>query len=283
MQMKKLMTLIVLSTLVFTTKAQSNLEYWPYEKHSIQERKVVKHRYTSEASVKYHKRIHRVIDLRQKQNKPMVWPKSSIVEILHTAALRGPNRDGGIDVYETDELGNGHKFTLQEAAALGVDTFVVPTIDTTGGDDEQIVNIEVPVPLDLRSITKLKIMEDWIFDHKYSDFRVRIVAIAPMYQVTASGIELGEQPLFWAKMDDATRLLLANSEVFNRYNDARNLSFDDWFEQRLFSSYIVEESNVFDTAIAHQEEFEDDGLLQLLESDRIKNDLFVLEHDLWEY
>ena len=117
---------------------------------------------------------------------------------------------------------------------------------------------------------------------KYSDFRVRIVGIAPLYNVSASGIDLGEQPLFWIKMDDA-RKLLVNKEVFNPYNDLRTLSFDDWFEQRLFSSYIVKESNVFDTPIKDQEAFEDDGLSQLLESDRIKNDLFIFEHDNWEY
>ena len=31
------------------------------------------------------------------------------------------------------------------------------------------------------------------------------------------------------------------------------------------------------------EQFEEDGVRLLLESDRIKNKLFILEHDLWEY
>jgi hypothetical protein len=30
-------------------------------------------------------------------------------------------------------------------------------------------------------------------------------------------------------------------------------------------------------------EFKDDGIMALLESDRIKNELFVFEQDLWEY
>jgi gliding motility associated protien GldN len=280
--MKKLLTLTMMLTLAFMTSAQVNLEYWPYKKSSIQERKVIKHRYTSEASVKYHKRIHRVIDLRQKQNKPMVWPKSNIIEILHTAAIKGQNREGGIDVYESETLSNGHKYTLTEVAALGVDTFDVLVMDTTGGDDDQTTMTQVPIPLDLRDIVKLKIMEDWVFDYKYSDFRVHIVAIAPIYNLTTSGIDLGEKPLFWVKVEDARELLTGN-EVFNPGNDVRNLSFDDWFEQRLFSSYIVKESNVFDTEIKYQPQFEDDGLAQLLESDRIKNDLFVFEHDNWEY
>jgi gliding motility associated protien GldN len=281
MQLKKLLTLAIFSMVTLVSSAQMNLEYWPYEKKSIQERKVISHRPTSEAAVKYHKRIDRVIDLRQKQNKPMVWPRSNIVEILHTAAVKGPNREGGITVYETRVLENGSKLSPKAVASKGVDTFQGQTVDTVDGV-EVILDTPIAIPLDIRSIVKLRIMEDWIFDHKYSDFRVRIVAIAPLYNMTSSGIDLGEQPLFWVKMDDA-RELLANREVFNPANDHSNLSFDDWFEKRMFSSYIVKESNITDMDIKHQEAFADDGLGQLLEADRIKNDLFIFEHDTWEY
>jgi hypothetical protein len=51
----------------------------------------------------------------------------------------------------------------------------------------------------------------------------------------------------------------------------------------MFSSYIVKESNVYDMDINLFEEFKDDGIAAQLESDRIKNDLFILEHDLWQY
>jgi hypothetical protein len=61
------------------------------------------------------------------------------------------------------------------------------------------------------------------------------------------------------------------------------MSFDHWFQMRQFSSYIVKESNMYDLDIAGLEEFRDDGVEALLESDRIKNELFILEHDLWEY
>ena len=61
------------------------------------------------------------------------------------------------------------------------------------------------------------------------------------------------------------------------------MSFDHWFQMRQFSSYIVKESNMYDLDISMLEEFRDDGVEALLESDRIKNELFILEHDLWEY
>ena len=126
-------------------------------------------------------------------------------------------------------------------------------------------------------------MEDWIFDFNYSDFRARIIAIAPLWRpITESGLELGETPLYWLKMDDL-RPILSNQEVFNSKNDASRMSFDHWFQMRQFNSYVVKESNMYDLDIAYFEEFKDDGVAALLESDRIKNDLFILEHDLWEY
>ena len=74
-----------------------------------------------------------------------------------------------------------------------------------------------------------------------------------------------------------------NQEIFNPYNDAARLSFDDWFEMRMFSSYIVKESNVWDDDIKYYEENQDNPFASLLKSEAIKNDLFIFEHDLWEY
>jgi hypothetical protein len=45
----------------------------------------------------------------------------------------------------------------------------------------------------------------------------------------------------------------------------------------------VKESNVYDLDISYLEGFRDDDVEALLEADKIKNDLFVMEHDLWEY
>ena len=57
------------------------------------------------------------------------------------------------------------------------------------------------------------------------------------------------------------------------------MSFNDFFEKRMFSSYIAKESNVYDRYILSYAK----GMDALLESERIKNDLFIQEHDLWHY
>ena len=68
--------------------------------------------------------------------------------------------------------------------------------------------------------------------------------------------------------------------MFNPYNDAQRISFDDLFMQRRFSSYIYGESNVFDdrTIIEYTT-----GKDAMFEAERIKTELFNFEHDLWEY
>ncbi len=58
------------------------------------------------------------------------------------------------------------------------------------------------------------------------------------------------------------------------------MSFDDLFMQRRFSSIIIGESNVFGNRLLTDYKLGQDVLL---EAERIKNDLFIMEHDLWEY
>ena len=55
------------------------------------------------------------------------------------------------------------------------------------------------------------------------------------------------------------------------------MSYDDLFWKQRYSSYITKESNVRDSKINQLW----DGVDALLESERIKKDIFTSEHDLW--
>jgi hypothetical protein len=50
--------------------------------------------------------------------------------------------------------------------------------------------------------------------------------------------------------------------------------------QRRFSGYIVAESNVYDDRSINQYKM---GPSQIFEAERIKNEIFNFEQDLWEY
>lgn len=108
---------------------------------------------------------------------------------------------------------------------------------------------------------------------------VRILGICLVRDsYTENGEFRGKEPLFWIYFPEA-RNVLAKAEVFNRFNDNERRSYDDIFWKRMFDSYIYKEENVFDRKIADYTA----GLDALLESERVKNDLFKFEHDLWEF
>jgi len=280
---KFLVSLTLLLGFSLSSFAQSDLEDWTFDKTAVKERKVIPHRYTREANAKFQKRIHRVIDTREKQNLIMHWPRNAFYRVIYEAAIKGPNKEGGVQAWTSDSLSIGQAYSEDEILARGGQEFVTQVQDPAFPDDPyMVIDTVLQIPFEPEDIKKYRIMEDWIFDNSYSDFRAVIIAIAPLFNQVASGIELGEVPLFWVKMEDL-RPVLVNQELFNPYNDAARMSFDDWFEMRMFSSYIVKESNVWDMDIKYFEEFKDDGLQALLESERIKNELFIFEHDVWEY
>ena len=67
--------LIICMTIFLMTSASkaqiSKFEDFTFPHTAVKERKAVPYRYIREANVKWSKRIHRVIDVREKQNKVM--------------------------------------------------------------------------------------------------------------------------------------------------------------------------------------------------------------------
>lgn len=91
--------------------------------------------------------------------------------------------------------------------------------------------------------------------------------------------EVDPTPAFWVYFPEA-RHVLVNKEVVSRHNDATGLSYDDVFVKRMFSSYIVKQTNPDDLRI---KDYIADGVERLLESERIKKTLMDYEQDLWSY
>jgi gliding motility associated protien GldN len=119
----------------------------------------------------------------------------------------------------------------------------------------------------------------WFFDEETSTMQVRIIGIAPLREVyDAQGNFKYEQPMFWAYYPQL-RNTLASQEAFNPLNDAGRMSWEDIMEMRYFSSYIYKESNVYDRRLQDYLS----GVDLLLEADKIKNEIFSFEHDLWSF
>jgi len=127
-------------------------------------------------------------------------------------------------------------------------------------------------------IIRYELKEDWFFDKQRSVMDVRIIGISPIVYFTnpETGDVMGKKNLFWLYFPEC-RYTFQNFFVYNGKNDAMRMSFDDLFWKRRFSSYIHKESNVFDRNILQPY----DGIDALLESERIKKEMFLLEHDVW--
>jgi len=223
-----------------------------------------------EEDVFYAKRIWREIDLRDTVNSSLKSPKSRLIDVLISAV-----KSEELTAYSPfDTLNNeDDAFTnpLTADTALMQAAGTVEVTDSKAGTVKTVAN-----DLNPESFLKFRIKEDWIFDVKRSIFEPRIVGIAPMKFVESSK---QWQPVFWVSYDEL-RPIIAHKRLINTNNDASTLSFDDFFIRRLFSSYIVKESNPGDNKLR---DIITDPRERLMESERIKKSVLDYEQGLWEY
>jgi gliding motility associated protien GldN len=249
-----------------------------YDKIWIEEKRPIPLAYVREADVLWSKRVWQLIDLREKINHPLYFPNTTMDERQSLMqVLMSSINEGAIRAFQNDEF--TIPYTPEEIrtqyARVETRTFVRPEPPY----DEYDSTITIPLASD--EVIKFRIKEEWFFDAKRSVLDVRILGIAPVRERIdpVSRESLGDQTLFWVYFPEA-RNVLVNAEVFNRHNDAQRVSYDDLFLRRMFNSYIYKESNVFDRQI---QDYYQNGLDQLLEAEKIKNDIRNFELDIWEY
>jgi gliding motility associated protien GldN len=127
------------------------------------------------------------------------------------------------------------------------------------------------------NLREIEVKEDWFFDKQKATLEVRIIGLG--FNALKKGKEeLGPQNQFYVYFP-ACRPYFAKHEVFNVKNDSERRTFEDIFWKRQFASSIYKESNVFDRDVERYAK----GIDALLESDKIKSDIFRLEHDLWQF
>jgi gliding motility associated protien GldN len=244
-----------------------------YEKVTLKEREIIQYDHVREADVIWSKRIWRVLDCKEKMNLPFVHPKMGFVKVVHDAATRGE-----IQVFSPDANGEVWKSTISadEVNKIGASVDTVTTTDIETGEEIRKVSVNT---FDPNSVTKLRLKEDWFFDKETSTMLVRIIGLALIRErVLESGEVGGDEIMYWVYYPDL-RNILAQNPVYNIKNDASTMSWEDLFEIRYFSSYIMKESNAYDRRIQEYAT----GLDLLYESDRIGNDIRNYESNLWEY
>jgi len=231
-----------------------------------------------EEDVYYAKRIWREVDLRDTINSVLRAEGAKLIDILLEAVANEEltvysNKDTTAGKLLEDNDSFKIALTAQEALASARGL-------TEGMADSTTGKIADPTLRKLRSeeFMKYRIKEDWILDTKRSIFEPRIVGIAPMKMVEGNW-----QPVFWVYYNDA-RELLSKKRMVNPGNDASTLSFDDYFVRRLFSSYVVKQTNPGNKNIIDMLGITDPkDIRKLQESEAIKKTLADFEQSLWEY
>jgi gliding motility associated protien GldN len=137
----------------------------------------------------------------------------------------------------------------------------------------------ISVKFNPSDVKRFRIKEDWFFDKQRSVMEVRILGICPVRDnFDEKGLFRAYDPLFWIYFPEA-RPVFAKAEVFNRNNSSARKTYDDIFWKRMFTSYVYKEDNVYDRRISDYST----GVDALMEAERVKNDLFTFEHNLWEF
>ena len=232
--------------------------------------------YVDDRDILWSKVVWEFIDLNQKINLPYYFPidttnlSSDRRSLFHTI-LKGI-KQGKIKEAYSDSFFTS-KITQEEIAQRLVnvreengytDTFRIQTQDVAG----------------------YMIKGMWYFDKRQGELKYRLIALSPMGKdVQTLGVENIEDEelyeLFWVFFP-SIRNVLHDAKVFNPKNAAQPISFDHLLNARRFSSTIIREENVYGNR-AIEDYVRGNSLFQLLEADKIKEDIRNKEIDMWNY
>ncbi len=169
----------------------------------------------------------------------------------------------------------GKKMVKQKTGKMKTDT-----IPASRKISEEYIN-----KTDLASIdvSDYKVVGLWYFDKRQADLRYRILGICPVIPdvYTMDKEEKEYVDLFWIFYPGA-RELLHEWKAFNDKNSSMPISFDHLLNSRRFNAVTYKEENVYnDREIKDYKK--DNSLMQLLESERVKEKVRNFEQDMWTY
>ncbi len=249
--------------------------------------KPLEYGFIDDRDVLWAKTTWETIDLDERVNFPLYYPidtvnigsdRRSLFDVLMKSIRSGELEHVYSDSYFTE------KRTLKDLSAT------IRKVDTTEYGIEQLnagelVSSEYIEVRDLTSqdIAEYKVKGLWYFDKRQGELKYRLLGIAPVAP-DVNFIDDEEPdlvPLFWVYYPHV-RELLHKAKAFNRQNTYKPISFDHLLNARRFSSVIFREDN--EQGDRKVEDYiNDNALLQLLESQRIKESIRDFEQDMWNY
>ncbi|GAA0740228.1 gliding motility protein GldN [Gaetbulibacter jejuensis] len=252
--------------------------------------KPLEYGYVDDRDILFSKMTWEKIVLDERANFPLYYPvdtnnigseRRSLYHVLIKAVRDGKIKNIYDDSYFTA------KRTLKDLADI------TTKVDTLGIGYDQF-NAEGFVDPEYITTTRIEAYDIkaylikglWYFDKRQGELKYRLLGIAPAapdVNFINSNDEANKVPnaLFWVFYPEA-REVLHEAKSFNNKNSAMPISFDHLLNSRRFNGYMYKEENVYGDREV-KEYVADNALMQLLESDRIKEKIRNFEQDMWSY
>ena len=246
--------------------------------------------YTDDRDVLWSKTTWEIIDLDERVNFPLYYPIDtnnigSDRRSLYDVLVRNIKNGNITDVYADSYFHEKRSLSDLDASLVYSDTtdMGVEQYNAEGEVDEQFIR---KFTLDAGDIQQYRIRGYWYIDKRQGELKYRLLGICPVANEARSKAFDDDSmdakvELFWVWFPGA-RDVLHEAMAFNRLNTSQPVSYDHLLNSRRFNAMIYQEDNVQGDREV-KDYVVDNALMQLLESDRLKERIRNLEIDLWNY
>jgi len=247
------------------------------------------HGYIDDRDILWSKVVWEYIDLNQKINMPYYYPSDTTNirsgrRSLYDTLLKGIKSGAIVDIYDDSYFED--KLSPKEVRAR------LTKIDTSAAGFDLLNAGEIITEeyIDKRDITSadiqgFRIKGVWYFDKRQGELKYRLLGIAPVAPdvnfIDNAGSDDMLVNLFWIWYPGA-RDITFDMKVFNQKNSAYPLSFDHLLNSRRFDSIIYREENIYGNRDV-SDYIKGNALFQVLESNRLKENIRDRELDMWNY
>ncbi len=251
------------------------------DRTQVKDRKPLEYEHLRDDDNLWSEFLWREIDAREKFNQAFMYPgkdNNGDDQRFFSVLLQAINNDS-VTAFSsandrfTTPLSNDQVMSM----TAGVnDTVDVP--DPISGTVERVITKKPRFSPD--SVYTFRIKEQVIFDKEASRLFTRIIGIAPIAKVVTGGKSV-PSVLFWVYYPDL-RKTLAKVDVYNPKNFSSRMTWEELFESRFFTSYLIK-SSANNPGDRYLNAMIKDPLFRLLEGENVKSRIFNWEQDLWQY
>lgn len=306
-------SIVVIALTLLATQLKAQVLDGAFARETTVKRNVVDYPFIREADAMYSKKVLRILELKEKQNLPLYYPqlrftypgelqpqrsRVNLLYLVYDIGIQGKTfvKATGVEAEPLETFDN--RYPVYKLDAGDITTWWKEPIEKDNPVRDSLLSYEGTIKVidpysdpdnpeyieeaqkmileqsDRGVMDELWVWEEWFFDRQRSVMDVRIIAMS--FDGYTSD---GRVWPFWIPYNDY-RPLFTTYEAFNSHNEAEHRTFDDIFWQRRFSSFIVAETNNYDNRLISDYLV---GIEAIREGERIQNDLFLMEHDMWEY